>query len=182
MKKIIGLLICVFLISGCEMLDVGNTPTKKVEEYLNKFQILDKDVLDELDSVIDSKITLNDEIRNEYRDLIKKQYKDMQYTIKEERQNGDDAIVTVEIIVRDFTKIINEAEIYRRGHIEEFYENEVYVDNLYKKYLLDKLKDAKDKVTYTIDFNVHNENGKWKVESISNEIEDKILGIYDYKN
>lgn len=182
MKKVIGLLICIFLISGCDMLDVSNTPTKKVEEYLNNFQILDKNVLDELNDVIDSKITLNDENKSEYRELIKKQYKDMQYTIKEERQDGDEAVVTASIVVKDFTKIINEAEIYKRGHIEEFYENEVYDDNLYKKYLLDKLKDAKDKITYTIDFTVHKVNGKWKLDSISEDDEDKILGIYNYKD
>lgn len=180
MKKIIGFVVCALLLSGCDMLDISNTPTKKVEEYLNKFQILDKDVLDELDDVIDSKIKLNDENKNEYRELIKKQYQDMQYTVKDEIEDGDEATVTVQIIVKDFTKIINEAELYKRGNIEEFYENEIYNDNLYKKYLLDKLKDAKDKVTYTLEFALYKENGKWKLNPITNEMEDKILGIYNY--
>lgn len=180
MKKIIGFVLCTLLLSGCDMLDISNTPTKKVEEYLNKFQILDKDVLNELDDVIDSKIKLNDENKSEYRELIKKQYQDMQYTVKDEIEDGDEATVTVQIIVKDFTKIINEAELYKRGNVEEFYENEVYNDNLYKKYLLDKLKDAKDKVTYTLEFTLHKENGKWKLDPITNEIEDKILGIYNY--
>lgn len=180
MKKIICLLICILFISGCDMLDISNTPTKKVEEYLNKFQILDEDVLAELDVVIDSKTKLNDENKSEYRELIKKQYKDLQYTIKEERQDGDEAVVTAEIIVKDFTKIINEAEVYKRENIEEFYENEIYNDNLYKKYLLDKLKDAKDRITYTIDFTVHKENDKWILNPISEVDEDKILGIYNY--
>ena len=62
--------------------------------------------------------------------------------------------------------------------MKEFYENNTYNDNLYKKYLLDKLKDAKDRVTYTLEFTLKKENTKWKLDPISEEIEDKILGIY----
>lgn len=179
MKKILVILSVLFF-TGCSMLDISNTPTKKVEEYLNKFQILDKEVLDQLDSVIDRKTKLNDENKKEYRELIKKQYKDMQYSIKEEKTDGDEASVTAEIIVKDFTKVINEAEVYKREHISEFYVGEIYNDDLYKKYLIDKLKDSKDKATYTIDFKVHKSNGKWKIEPIDNVMEDKILGIYNY--
>ena len=162
------------------MLDISNTPTKKVEEYLNKFQILDKEVLDQLDDVIDRKINLNDENKKEYRELINKQYKDLQYTIKDDKTDGDEAIVTAEIIVKDFTKAISDAEVYKREHISEFYVGDMYDDNLYKKYLIDKLKDSKDKVTYTIDFTVHKSNGKWKMDPIDSVAEDKILGIYSY--
>lgn len=182
MKKIIVLLICVFFIFGCSMLDVSNTPTKKVEEYLNSFQILDKEVLDDLDDVIQRNIDLNDKNKAEYRELIKKQYKSMQYSIENEREDGDEAFVTASIIVLDFTKIISESELYKRGHISEFYVNGIYDDNLYKKYLLEKLKEAKDKVTYTIDFTVHKINGKWKLDPINSVIEDKILGIYNYED
>lgn len=181
MKRLFVILTVLFF-AGCSMLDISNTPTKKVEEYLNKYQILDKEVLDQLDSVIDRKTKLNDENKKEYRELIKKQYKDLQYSIKEERIDGDEAVVSAEVIVTDFTKVINEAEVYKRGHIEEFYNEEIYNDNLYKEYLLDKLKEAKDKVTYTIDFTVHKSDGKWKLDSINDTIEDKILGIYNYND
>lgn len=179
MKKIITLLSILILV-GCTTLDISNTPTKKVEEFLNKYQILDEEVLNELDNVINSKTKLNSENKEEYREIIKKQYKNMQYTIKEETIDGDEATVTAQIIVKDFTKIINEAENYKRENMKEFYENETYNDNLYKKYLIDKLKDAKDRVTYTVEFKVHKQNRKWVLEPITEEIEDKILGIYKY--
>ena len=169
MKKIITLLSIILLV-GCTTLDISNTPTKKVEEFLNKYQILDE--------VIESKTKLNNENKEEYRELIKKQYKNMQYTIKEEKIDGDEAKVTAQIIVKDFTKIINEAENYKRENMKEFYENNTYNDNLYKKYLLDKLKDAKDRVTYTLEFSLHKNNTKWTLDPITEEIEDKILGIY----
>ena len=176
MKKIITLL-SIIVLTGCT-LDISNTPTKKVEEFLNKYQILDEEILNELDNVIEEKTRLNSENKEEYRELIKKQYKDMQYTIKEETIDGDEAKVTAQIIVKDFTKIINDAENYKRENMKEFYENNTYNDNLYKKYLLDKLKDAKDRVTYTLDFTLKKENTKWKLDPITEEIEDKILGIY----
>ena len=178
MKKLITIL-SILLFTGCT-LDISNTPTKKVEEFLNKYQILDEEVLNQLDNVIDSKTNLNNENKEEYRKIIKKQYKDMQYTIKEESIDGDEATVTVQIIVKDFTKIINDAEVYKRQNMNEFYENEIYNDNLYKKYLIDKLKDAKDRVTYTVEFKVHKQNRKWVLDPITEEIEDKILGIYKY--
>ncbi|MGM9849400.1 MAG: hypothetical protein ACI31V_00700 [Bacilli bacterium] len=179
MKKIIILLSMIILV-GCSTLDISNTPTKKVEEFLNKYQILDEEILNELDNVIEEKTKLNDENKEEYRNIIKKQYKDMQYTIKEETIDGDDATVTAQIIVKDFTKIINDAENYKRENMKEFYENNTYNDNLYKKYLLDKLKDAKDRVTYTLEFTLHKQNRKWVLNPITEEIEDKILGIYKY--
>lgn len=179
MKKILTVL-SILILTGCTTLDISNTPNKKVEEFLNKYQILDEEILNELDNVIDSKTKLNNENKEEYRKLIKKQYKDMQYTIKETTIDGDVAKVKVEIIVKDFTKIINDAEVYKRENMKEFYENEIYNDNLYKKYLLNKLKDAKDRVTYTLEFTLHKNNKKWTLDPITEEIEDKILGIYKY--
>ena len=179
MKKII-LLLSIIILVGCTTLDISNTPTKKVEEFLNKYQILDEEVLNQLDNVIDSKTKLNNENKEEYRELIKKQYKNMQYTIKEETIDGDEATVTAQIIVKDFTKIINDSENYKRENMKEFYENNTYNDNLYKKYLINKLKDAKDRVTYTVEFKVHKQNRKWVLDPITEEIEDKILGIYKY--
>lgn len=179
MKKILTIL-SIIILTGCGALDISNTPTKKVEEFLNKYQILDEEILNELDNVIDEKINLNEENKKEYREIIKKQYKDMQYTIKEETIDGNEATVTAEIIVKDFTKIINDAEVYKRQNIKEFYENEIYNDNLYKKYLIEKLKDAKDRITYTLEFTLHKDNKKWILDKITEEVEDKILGIYNY--
>ena len=179
MKKIIAFL-SIIILTGCAILDINNTPTKKVEEFLNKYQILDEEILNELDNVISSKTKLDITNKEEYREIIKKQYKNMQYTIKEETIDGDEATVTAQIIVKDFTKIINDAENYKRENMNEFYENNTYNDNLYKKYLIDKLKDAKERVTYTLEFKLHKKNTKWTLDPINEEIEDKILGIYNY--
>lgn len=177
MKRILILL--SIILTGCT-LDISNTPAQKVEEFLNKYQTLDKEVLKQLDDTIDKTTKLNEENKDEYKEIIKKQYKNMQYTIKEITIDGDKAQVTTQIIVRDFTKIINQAENYKRKNMKEFYEDQIYNDNLYKKYLINKLKDAKDRITYTVEFKLHKENTKWVLDPITEEIEDKILGIYKY--
>lgn len=51
MKKIILCLgIFLFVLTGCT--DMTNTPSKKVEEFLGKYQSMDKDVLNQLDKIV----------------------------------------------------------------------------------------------------------------------------------
>ena len=50
-KKILMLAVSLVLLTGCN--DMMNTPTKRVEEYLGKYQILDSTVLTELDDVVE---------------------------------------------------------------------------------------------------------------------------------
>lgn len=179
MKKIIYAFLIIF-ITGCSALDISNTPTKKVETYFNNYQILHEDVLKDLDKVIEEKINYDENTKKEYRELIKKQYKNMQYEIKEEKIDGDNAKVTVEIIVKDFTKTIEEAQKFKENNIEEFYEEGTYNENLYRKYLIEKLKESKEKITYTLELTLHKEDKKWVLDPISEENENKILGIYKY--
>ena len=48
MKKLLVIL-SVFLLVGCEL---NNTPTKKIEQFLSNYQILHKDVISDLDGMI----------------------------------------------------------------------------------------------------------------------------------
>ena len=60
MKKLILVVFSLLLITcGCD--SMMNTPTKRVEEFLNKYQRLDSDVLTQLDEVIkNATYTFND--------------------------------------------------------------------------------------------------------------------------
>ena len=178
MKKVLYILISLFLLSGCS--NISNTPTKQVESFFNKYQTLDSDVLNDLDKVISKEMKLNENNRKEYREVMKKQYKNMTYKIKDETIDGDNAIVTVEITVLDFGKIIREAEDYKNNHIEEFKnEDGNYDENKYIDYLIPRLKEAKEKVRYTLDINLTKIDKKWKIDGIDSDTEDKILGIYE---
>ena len=59
MKKIIIIVLGILLFTGCD--DVMNTPTKRVEEFLGKYQTMDSEVINDLESVLDDNPYLNDE-------------------------------------------------------------------------------------------------------------------------
>ena len=147
--------------TGCQ-LDI--TPTAKVEGLLSEYQMLDKDIsISYIDLSNDNNII--DEYKDRYEDLIRRQYRNMSYEIKDEEIDGENAIVTAQIEVIDYQKVLDQ-------YNNDFNENE------YHDKILEKLEEAKDKITYTIEFNViMNENGNWKVKQLSQEEKGKLLGI-----
>ena len=60
MKKLL-LLLCLLMLTACSFNidDIDNTPTKKVEEYLNNYQSLSSDVVSDLDIVVERENTFN---------------------------------------------------------------------------------------------------------------------------
>ena len=114
MKKIFITLIAILLLTGCNTLD--NTPTKQVEVFLNKYQTLDKEVLNDLDSAVAEEMNFNTEQRSKYKNLMKKHYQNMTYEIKDAEENGDEATVTVEIEVTDYSKTIASTNLYLQAN------------------------------------------------------------------
>lgn len=178
MKKILYIILTVILLTGCGQ--ISNTPTKQVEGFLNKYQTLDQNVLDDLENVISEEDMFDQTNKEKYRDVIKKQYKDLTYYIKEERVDGDKAIVTVEIIVYDFVSTISEAENYKNNHSDEFKdENGKFSQTKYVDYVIQQLSKTKDKVKYTLDLSLTKTEDKWKLDALDSDTEEKILGIYE---
>ena len=176
MKKIIVILF-LLLLMGCN--DLSNTPTKKTEEFLKKYQTLDNSVLTDLKNVVyESELTENQQ--EIYMDIMKKHYQNLSYEIKDEMIDGDEASVTVEITVTDFNKTLDEANEYMNNHKEEFYENDEYSIIKFNDYKLNKLKETKDKVKYTIEIKLTKINDTWTIDKLDNETYEKINGVYDY--
>lgn len=176
MKRLVYILF-LFLLVGCN--DLSNTPTKKTEEFLKKYQTLDESVINALENVVNES-DLNDEQKAIYIDIMKKQYQNLSYEVKDETLNGDEAITAVEISVIDFKKVLDEANDYLKNNEEEFYDNGEYSIVKFNDYKLNKLKEAKDKVRYTIEIKLTKINDKWTVDNLSNETYDKINGVYNY--
>lgn len=168
MKKIILVFTFLLLLVGCSL---SNSPTSKVEDLLTKYQTLDKDIEEGINNVIGEE-TLTDNQRERYRNLIEKQYKNLSYEVKDERYDGDNATITVEIEVLDYKKAINEVS-------SAYLQREDYTVEEYNNAKLDALEKVKDNVLYTIDFDVSKDsNGNWRLSSLSNETIKKILGMY----
>lgn len=180
MKKIMSILGIVLLMTGCSAIEnMDNTPTKKVEAYLNSYQMLDDNVLNDIDNVLDEEYIFNNEQRNRYREIVKNSYQELSYEIKDEKIDGDNATVTTEIEVIDQTAAINDADAYLKDNKDEFNDTEGNYDiNLFTDYRLGLLENNKQKVKYTINFNLTKKNDEWVLNSLSKNDLSKINGTY----
>lgn len=179
MKKILLMILVLFSFTGCALVeDMDNTPTKKVEEFLNKYQTLDVDVLDDLENLVSEEEDFNKKQKDLYKDIIKSNYQKMTYTVKEEEIDGDVAEVTVEINVVDYNSAIKSAEKYLKEHPEEFLTDNKHDPMLFIDYKLNTLKEQKEMITYTLEFDLTKVDKEWTLDSVSDEIIDKINGNY----
>ena len=177
MKKILLLLVSLILVTGCN--DMMNTPTRRVEEYLGKYQILDSTVLTELDNVVDNS-DYSDEYKEEYKELMIKQYQNLSYKIKNEQTNGDTATVIVELEVFDYNNALSEANDYIEEHSDEFLDDEKETrSEKIDHYKINAMKEVTDKASYTINFSLVKDNKKWVLEKISDSDLEKIHGLYE---
>lgn len=181
MKKIIILLLPILFLLGCE--NTLNTPTSKVESFFKKYQTLDKNVLLDLDNYIDKNNKLTKKQKEEYKEVLKKQYQNLSYKIKEETIDGKNATVEAEIEVYNYKKILDEVNDYYNEHQEEFMNDETKsTDTLkYNDYKLEKLKNANDKVTYTLNLTLKKVDDKWVLDDLTDTEISKIHGMYDYE-
>lgn len=177
-KKLLLGITVLFLIVGCG--NMMNTPTKKVEEFLSKYQTQDEKVLTQLDKVIESAGTMTKNQKEKYRDLMKKQYQNLSYKIKDETEDGDSATVEVEIEVYDYATSITESETYLTTNKDEFIDKDTndVNDEKFMDYKLEQLDKVKDKVKYTINFTLVKENNEWKLDDITEIDRQKIHGLY----
>ena len=171
----------VLILTGCSFgKTLTNTPIKRVEEVLLKYQTNDKEVMDDLNKVVLEDKNYNEEQRNLYIKIMKKHYSNLIYVIKDETIDGDEATVEVEIEVTDYRKILKEAEEYRKKHESEFYDKDGNYDrSLYLDYKLKSIMNVKDTAKYTLELTCTKREGQWKVDNLTNSEKEKINGIYE---
>ena len=177
MKKkiiLISLFMLCFILTGCSL---NNTPKAKVETLLMKYQKNSDSVMSELDDYLNT-LNIKDDAHEEYKKVYTKQYSDLTYNIKDEMIDGDSATVTTQFEVYDYYKIDNDATKYVSDNPDKFSTNNVYDSKKVLEYKIDKLTNAKDRVTYTVVFNLTKVDNEWKVDNLSNEDLEKIHGIY----
>ncbi len=179
MRKFILIVSMAFLLVGCSL---SNTPSKRVEDVLKKYQTLDNGVIDNLELITEGMEDLKDsKDKEKYIKIMKNQYSELKYTIKDERIEGDEATVTVDISVYDYYKIQKDAKEYADSHPDEFMSDDEYDESKFLNYKLDKMKDASERVEYTLDIKLLKENDKWEVMEFDKDTLEKIHGTYNYK-
>lgn len=177
MKKILIMIGCLLMVVGCSC--SNDKAADAVEKYLNDYKGLSDNVLNDIDELIENE-TLTDKGKEIYREVLKRQYSDLIYTIENEDYDGDTAKVTVKITVYDLYKAQKEASDYLNSHKDEFLTDGEYDNNLYMEYKLEQMKKMNDTISYNIVFNVTKTDGKWYVEQPSDEVLEKIHGVYNY--
>lgn len=180
MKKFLLGILTIFFVVGCGCKNM-NTAKVEVEKYLDRYRTQDSAVMEELDRTV-AEEELTDAQKDIYRDIMIRQYKDLKYEVTNETYDGDTAVVNVKVTVYDLYKVQKDAESYQKEHPEEFNdESNAYDKTLFLDYKLEQMKKNTDTVEYTIDVHLTKEDGKWKVEQLSNTDLEKIHGIYNYE-
>lgn len=175
MKKILIFLLFIFVISGCGK--NTNSPTSEVQKLFSNYNSLSSDVLIQLDSVMESE-NLTDEQISKYKEVIKRQYEDLKYTINDEVISDDKAIVSVDIEVYNLNKVISDSDEYLKNNKDEFYVDDKLDNNKFWDYKLDKMFKAEDRIKYTIDFSLTKLNNKWHLDELLETDRQKIHGLY----
>lgn len=174
MKKILSILMLLVLITGCSIgTNMTNTPTKKVEAYLDSYQKLDDNVLNDLDTLVEN-TEYSVEQKAKYKEIFKKHYSNLKYEIKDEKVDGDKAEVEVEVEVNDYSSILSE-KINEDDYKDE---NGNYDPIKYFDYQLDKLEKATEKTKYTIIFKLTKKDDNWVIDDLDETSMQKIHGIY----
>lgn len=179
MKKIL-LLLTVLLLVGCEK-DMNNTPTKRVEVFLSSYQSLSEEVQAKIATDVDEMSNLTEEEKTNYTDLWKKHYQNLTYEVKDEKVDGDDAVVTVEIEVTDYSRVIANANQHLVDSPFEFEdETGIYSPTKFNDYKLEAMKSTTDKVKYTLELKVKKIDKKWVLQDLTEEEYLKLSGMYAY--
>ena len=179
MKKILLILFGIVFIVGCA--NMMNTPTKKVEYLLSKYQKNDEDVLNQLNDSLESDTIMDSTQKERYQSIMKRQYKDLTYKVKNEAIDGKTAMVEVEIEVYDYAKAIKEIEnkLLENSDLYKDDTGEINV-SLYSDDKLTNLENVKDRVTYTINFTLSKVDEEWIVDDLTETERMKIHGLYAY--
>ena len=166
MKKIGILIAIVILLSGCGK----KTARDEVINFLEQYQKLSANVIGELEKNIIEEDEWSDKQKDKYRLVIKRQYKDLEYEIVNERYNDNLSFIEVKITVYDYYKINQDDEYYNMDS-----------ELSYLDYKLDKMQNTTDRISYNIIFNVEkDEDGNYNIIDLSNTDIEKIHGIYNY--
>lgn len=179
MKRILIAVMSFLFLVGCTTATNASTPSKVVENLMSKYKTLDKDVINQLDKVVENE-QITKKQKQEYKELIKKQYQNLTYKIKDETYDDNTAVVSIEIEVFNYAKAKDQTDMYVSGHESDFLdENKELSKILYENYKIEQLKNVKERTKYTLDISLTKEDGKWRVDKFSDMERQKIHGLYN---
>lgn len=182
MKKVILLLVALMIMvsmSGCTLME--KTPSDVVSKFLDKYKNNETVVINELNEFLDTQEDLDEESKEDYREIYLRQYSNMKYEIKDETVDGDNAEVKVQITVFDYYKTNIASGDYFTANQADFIDDDGDIDlSKYVAYKINKLLDTTDTVDYTLNITLQKVDDEWEVNPLSSEDLSKIHGTYEY--
>lgn len=170
MKKLLIFLFLILFITGCSK---PTSPKGEVQKLFLNYNALSSDLLIQLDSVMKTE-NLSERQKTKYKNILKKQYEDLKYKINDEIISEDKAIVNVEIEVYDLKKAMDNVDKNK----EDFYENNVFNNEKFWDYKLDKMENTKDRIKYTFDLSLTKIDDDWHLDQLLETDRQKIHGLY----
>ena len=178
MKKILVVLLAVFLFVGCSCSLNDNKPEEAIETFFEKYRAKDDDIITQLKDTIDNE-DLTDDAKEKYQELMEKQYDQFAYVIKDVNEENDSATATVELTVLNYRSAVLKAEEELKNNPEKFNDEEGnFSEEKYMEYKIEKMSEVTETTTHTIDLSLTKENGMWKVNQLSSDDISKLHGLY----
>ena len=162
MKKYLVFFLCILCLVGC----TNKSSKEAVIEYLEKYRNFTAEIEESLMKDLES-VNWTKEQKEKYILLMKKQFVNLKYKIKEEIYNGEEATVLVDITVYNYHNSKREA-------LKEQDESQNYIDKV-----LEKMNNETHTIKYTLVFKTNYKEGVWVLEQPSEETLKKIEGIYN---
>lgn len=162
MKKYLVFFLCIFCLVGC----TNKSSKEAVIEYLEKYRNFTAEIEESLMKDLES-VNWTKEQKEKYILLMKKQFVNLKYKIKEEIYNGEEATVLVDITVYNYHNSKREA-------LKEQDESQNYIDKV-----LEKMNNETHTIKYTLVFKINYKEGVWVLEQPSEETLKKIEGVYN---
>ena len=166
---VIVLLVIILLIS---IIFKKNTdPTKMVKDYYKSYIQLSDDVINDIKYTFNDK--LSDAQLKKYKEIIKFQYRELEYSIIDKSFTDDLGTIDTEVKVVDLNSCYDKSRAYILAYPKKFKNDVAKID--YKIEAMDK---CSEDVSYKIVFNFYKEKGKWVMEDLTKADLQKIAGTF----
>ncbi len=180
---ILGIVVFALLMIGIVVRMVtsrvsSSSPVGLTKEYFEKHHKEDKSLTSKIVYPFSDKLNSYQEQR--YKEIIKKQYRNIRYEIIDEYVGDVDSNITVKVTVTDLKDSYEKANSYVIAHKDKFLNSSNEMDD--KKaidYKLGQLEKAVDSIDYSITINFYkNDKNQWVMSELSSSDLDKISGIF----
>lgn len=178
MKKILIVICAVLLFAGCSCSMNDNKPDEAVNTFFEKYRSKDDDIITQLKDTIENE-GLKESAKEKYEDLMKKQYDQFAYVIKDTKEEKDTATVTVELTVLNYRSAILKAEEELKSNPSKFNDDKGnFSEEKYMDYKIEQMEKVTDTTTHTIELSLTKKAGIWKVDELSGDDISKLHGLY----